>query len=552
MKLFEKEAFLILILILFSASLFLVGLSAMPLTDPDEVFYAETAREMLKEGQLLTPYIFGKPQFEKPPLYYWSVILSFKIFGINEFSARIASSIFGIFGVVGIYLLGKILINRRAAFFAGIILATSIKYLALSRACVTDILLCVLILYAFLFFFYGYLSESGKLKGYFLSSIFLALAVLTKGPIGVFLPVVIIGIYLVLTKELKKLKEIPLLRGTIVFLAVALPWYLLMHNVHGKEFIDVFFGFHNIVRFLKPEHRLGDVFYYYVPILIGGFSLWVAFLPLGIWQAFREENRKLRKTNLFLIVWFLVIFVFFSLSRTKLPTYIFPLYPALALLIGRLFDVFLDRGLTRKQEKLMNISLYLFLALPIGGLAGLYIVAKRKYPAALSPSLIAGIVLVLLMFFFVTALLRRKYIKGIIFYMMSFVIFIFPLSYIILPEIGKYESSKHISKKLLEFAKSGEQLGAETRYRRGVAFYTKDEDILDVHKHHIITKFLLKKERVWCVIKDKNHIQLYTDDKRPYNKPTYVMYKFGKKVIITNKVLPGEKFLKIRSANEPY
>ncbi len=552
MKLFEKEALLITILILFSASLFLAGLGAMPLTDPDEVFYAETAREMLTRGELLTPYIFGKPQFEKPPLYYWFVILSFKIFGVNEFSARIASSIFGIFGVLGVYLLGKILINRRAAFFAGIVLATSINYLALSRACVIDMLLCVLILYAFLFFFYAYLSESGKSKWYLLSFVFLALAVLAKGPIGVFLPLVIIGIYLIFAKELKKLKEIPFLRGVILFLAVAVPWYFLMYRVHGKEFIDVFFGFHNIVRFLKPEHRIGDVFYYYIPILMGGFSLWIAFLPLGIWQAFREESIKLKKTNLFLIIWFLVIFVFFSLSRTKLPTYIFPLYPALALLIGRLFDVFLDRGFTRKQEKTMNISLYLFLTLPIGGLMGLYIVAKRKYPAAASPSLIAGIVLILLMFFFVTALLRRKYIKGIIFYMMSFVIFIFPLSYIILPEIGKYESSKHISEKLLEFAKPGEQLGVETRYRRGVAFYMDREDILDVHVHDVITKFLLKEERVWCVVKEKNHIQLYTDNKKPYNKPTYVMYKFGKKVIITNKVLPGEKFLKIRTVNEPY
>ncbi|UCD55669.1 MAG: glycosyltransferase family 39 protein [Candidatus Omnitrophota bacterium] len=552
MKLFEKESLLIVILVLFSASLFVTGLSAMPLTDPDEVFYAETAREMLARGQVLTPYIFGNPQFEKPPLYYWFVMLGFKIFGINEFSARIASGIFGIFGVVGIYLLGKILINKRAGFFAGIMLATSIKYLALSRACVTDILLCVLILYAFLFFFYAYLSESGKLKRYLLSSVFLALAVLTKGPIGIFLPVVIIGIYLIFVKELKKLKEIPVLRGAMLFLAVALPWYLLMYKVHGKEFIDVFFGFHNIVRFLKPEHRLGDVFYYYVPILIGGFSPWAAFLPLGIWQAFREKNEKLKKTNIFLISWFLVIFVFFSFSRTKLPTYIFPLYPALALLTGRLFDVFLDKGFTGKQEKAMNISLYLFLALPIGGLIGLCIVANKKYPAAITPLFIAGIAFVLAMAFFVTALLKRKYTKGIIFYMMSFAIFMFPLSYIILPEIGKYESSKHVSKKLLEFAKPGEELGAETRYRRGVAFYMKKEDVLDVHRHHIITEFLLRKQRVWCVVKDKNHIQLYTDSTKGYDNPTYVMYKIGKKVIVTNKVSPGEKFLKLRSINDPY
>ena len=120
MKLFENESLLIAILILFSASLFIVGLDKMPLTDPDEVFYAETAKEMLNRGEFLTPRIFGKPQFEKPPLYYWLVMFGFKVFGVNEYAARIASALFGIFGVVGVYLLGKTLINRKTGFFAGI------------------------------------------------------------------------------------------------------------------------------------------------------------------------------------------------------------------------------------------------------------------------------------------------------------------------------------------------------------------------------------------------------------------------------------------------
>jgi 4-amino-4-deoxy-L-arabinose transferase-like glycosyltransferase len=543
MKSLKKEGALIVVLILFSASLFIMGLDRMPLTDPDEVFYAETAKEMLNRGEFLTPRIFGKPQFEKPPFYYWLVILGFKVFGVNEFAARIASAFFGIFGVIGVYLLGKTLVNKRTAFFAGIVLATSIKYLALSRACVTDIVLCVFILYVILFFFK---------KRYLLSSVFLGLAALTKGPIGIFLPVAIIGIYLILAKELKRLKEVPFVRGAILFLAVACPWYLLMYKAHGKEFIDVFFGFHNVTRFLKPEHRIGDVFYYYIPILIGGFSFWTAFLPLGIWQAFREKGEGLKKTNLFLAVWVLLIFIFFSFSRTKLPTYIFPLYPALALLIGRLFDVFLEKSLTGKQEKAMNVSLCLFLALIAGGLAGLHIVAREKYPLAANSLLIAGIAIIFLMSFFVRALLRREYMKGIITYMVSFVIFAVPLTHFILPEIGKYEASKHTSEKLLELAWPGEALGAETRYRRGIAFYTDKEDILDVHPHDVITKFLLKKERVWCVIKEKNHIQLYTDRKKPYNKPTYVMYRFGKKVIITNNAPPGVKVLKVRTIYDPY
>ena len=146
--------------------------------------------------------------------------------------------------------------------------------------------------------------------------------------------------YLIFTKDLKRLKEIPIFCGLLVFLAVALPWYLLMYKVHGSAFIDAFFGFHNVVRFLHPEHKIGDVFYYYIPVVVVGFLPWSAFLPLGVWQAVREKIVRVKKVNIFIAAWFFVIFLFFSISRTKLPTYIFPLFPALALLIARFWDAF--------------------------------------------------------------------------------------------------------------------------------------------------------------------------------------------------------------------
>jgi len=553
-KLFEKEISLLLILVLFSASLFLIGLGAMPLTDPDEVFYAETAREMLSRDEFLTPYIFGKPQFEKPPLYYWLVVLSFRAFGVNEFSARFPSCVIGILGVICVYLLGKLFVNKRTGFFAGLVLATCVKYLVLSRACVTDIALGVLTLASFLFFFYGYFAKSGKTKWYLLSACFLGLSVLTKGPVGVFLPFVIIGIYFVLAKELnfKRLKEIPFIRGTLLFLVVAVPWYILMHRVHGKEFIDVFFGFHNITRFLHPEHKWGDYFYYYVPVIAVGFFPWTAFLPLGIWQAVREKEKRIRSANLFLAVWFSVILIFFSISRTKLPTYIFPLYPALALLLGRTWDVFLKKNFSKKQNAVMRISLFAFAIIPVGGIIGLYIATKMRYPAAANPTLITGVIFILLMTIFLVVMLKKRYKTGLIIFMLSFLIIAFPLSYYVLPEIGKYVAAKEISEKALTLIKPGEVLGAETRYRRGVAFYTNREDTPDVHSHDVITKLLKRNERVWCIIKEKNHIQLYTDEKTPYDRPTYVVYQYGKKVLLTNKVPPGVKVLKVRTKNDPY
>jgi 4-amino-4-deoxy-L-arabinose transferase-like glycosyltransferase len=540
MDLLKKERLTIAVLILFSAALFLPGLGKMALTDPDEVFYAETAREMRGQQSFLTPYIFGEPQFEKPPFYYWLVISGFRLFGVNEFSARLASAIFGILGVVGTYLLGKILINRRAGFLSGIILATSVKYTVLARACVTDIVLCVFILYAFLFFFH---------KRYLLSALSLGLAVLTKGPVFLFLPGLIIALYLFFAKELARLKEIPFVRCALLFLAVAAPWYILMYAAHGREFIDVFFGFHNIIRFLEPEHRLGDVFYYYIPILLGGFFPWSVFLPLGIWRFFGEKEEKTRKINLFLILWILVILAFFSISRTKLPTYIFPLYPALALLMGRASDGFLGNNFTAAQKKFLGFSACSLFILLIGGMPALNIIAKTKYPTVVNAALMTGAAFIMLMGVSVFAMWRRKYVLGAGIYMASFIIFIFLLSYFIFPEIGKYESSEHVSKRLLALAKPHEEIAAETQYRRGVAFYTRREGIPDVHRHHILTKFLKKPRRVWCVLKEKNYNQLYDDEKKPYDKATYIVYQLGKKVIVTNEMPPGGKFLKMRDKN---
>ena len=552
MDLFKKESLLLIVLIVFSASVFLLGLGAMPLTDPDEVFYAETAREMLARGEILTPYIFGEPQFEKPPLYYWLVIASFKVFGINEFSARFPSAMFGILGVVAIYFLGKILVNKRTGFFASLVFATSVKYIALSKACVTDIVLTVSMLAAFLFFFYGYLSETGKRKWYLFSASCLGLAVLTKGPIGILLPGAIICIYLALTKELKRLKEIPFISGGLLFLAVALPWYLLMYKAHGTEFIDAFFGFHNIIRFLEPEHAIGDVFYYYVPIIAVGFLPWTIFLPLGIWQAVRDKETRTRRTNIFLGVWFFAIFVFFSLSRTKLPTYVFPLYPALALSVGRFLDVFFDGGLSKNMKKAMRFLPHALFILLAGGLTVLYFVAKIKYPTVVNMVSIAGAVFFMFMIFIAASLKRKKYAATLAIFMLFLIISVFLLSYFVFPELGRYESSKEISGILLTVAKPGEKIGAEDQYQRGVAFYTGREDIIDVHPHNTITKLLPRKERVWCVIKEKNHIQLYTNKEKSYEHPTYVVYKLGKKVIITNKIPPDGKFLKKRTINEPY
>lgn len=306
----------------------LAYLGNLPLLDPDEPVYAETAREMLQFQDFISPRIYGEFWYDKPPMYYWLVAAAFKIFGIGEFAARLPSALLAIGGSVVVYLSGRKLFNERTGLLAGLVLATSLEYFYLGKAAVTDITLTFFLTLALL----AYLHNR-----YDLLFIGAALAVVTKGPIGIIFCAAIIGLHVIVTKNWAVFKQMKVLRGTILFLIIALPWYVLMYQYHGIAFIETFLGFHNVTRFLKPEHPSGTLWYYYVPVLIFGFFPWTAFMLQACKAALRQRNADWNRL-VFLVIWAVTVFVFFSMSQTKLVSYILPMYPPLALLVGWYFD----------------------------------------------------------------------------------------------------------------------------------------------------------------------------------------------------------------------
>jgi len=540
-SLMKREWISIILLTVFAAALFLFGLGRMALTDPDEPFYAETAKEMLDRGEWLTPRIFGKPQFEKPVLYYWLIILSFKMFGINEFAARFPSAVFGILGVLGVYFLGRQLFSRKTAIYSSLVTISSILYIILSRACVTDMVLSTCITFAFLFYLLGYSKGHNKLF-YLLSSLSLGLAVLTKGPIGVILPVFIIGLYLLLRKEFQAIRKFPYFSATIVFLAVSVPWYYLMYRVYGAEFIDHFFGFQNVTRFMSPEHRIGDVFYFYVPVVLCGFFPWSIFLPYGIHQIVKYDKANFTK-HLFLLIWVAVFFVFFSISRTKLVTYIFPLFPALSIVAGRFLELTTEKGRFSLGEGISSV--FYLISYPVAALV-FYLVAANKYQVMVDGIFNTGIIFIGCVIVSALFLIRhnKQYFYGSI--VGTIAVGVIPLVMFLADPISEYESSKYFARELKKVSKPGERIGAETDYRRGLAFYMDREDVIDIHVHDVVIKFLASDDRVWGLKKDKNHFQLYTNKKQPFKKPTYIIYESGKKVLITNKVPADGAFIRER------
>ncbi len=532
----------VIIFLALSWYLFFFRLDAMGLTDPDETFYAQTAKEMLSKNEWLTPQIFGKPQFEKPILFYWMVELSFKAFGVNETAARLPSAVFGMIGIIATYLLGSLLFNKRTGLIAAVMLAISTEYIILSRACVTDMMLFSLMLLGALFFFYGHLK--GKKYAYLLSAAFFALAVLTKGPIAVMLPGLAFLLYFIFAKDWKSFAKIPFFSMAAVFVVVAAPWYLAMYKVHGNVFIDAFFGFQNVTRFMQPEHKIGSQIYYNIPILLVGLFPWSVFLPFGLWHAFKKirsrepEIGSEKKGFIFALTWFFSIFLFFTVSSTKLPTYIFPCFAAAALISAASWDSFLKDRPSKMVERWVWGACYALIGIVILGITGASIYLSGHYPSILKSLMIPYSMLLFGIFLSLAAILKGKKLWTFILIAYAILIFLYPVSKLVLPELEGFETSKTIAARLATMMSPGEVIGSESRYMEGLTFYT-GHITRNLDNYNDMVDFVGSKNRVWCVLKERNYVDFTALD-------TYVVYKLGKRAILTN-ILPtdGKYLLKI-------
>lgn len=319
----EKGSLLILIIIVAFNIFF--GLGSIPLLDPDEPVYAETAREMIRFNDYLSPRIYNEYWFDKPPMYYWLVAGAIHAFGDNEFSARFPSALMAVLTVIMIYCSVTKLFNERAGFWSALVLATSVQFFYLGKAAVTDMTLLFFLTGALLCYLH---------KHYWLMYVCMALATVTKGPIGIVFPGAIIFLHIICTGQWRRILQMHCLRGLILFLLIASPWYYLMYQVHGMEFINTFLGFHNITRFTTPEHPTRVLWWYYFPVIILGIFPWTGLLLQSIKAAIADCRTEEMQTMIFMQIWWLFTFIFFTLSQTKLVSYILPMFPALAILIG--------------------------------------------------------------------------------------------------------------------------------------------------------------------------------------------------------------------------
>lgn len=335
----------------------------IPVTDPVESNYALTAKEMVNSGDWLSPRIYGKYWFDKPIMIYWLIAGSYKIFGVGEFAARFPAALFSAASVAFAYWFAhKIFASRQIALLSAVMLATSLEFWVLARMIITDAVLFFFTSVSLAGFYLG-LQGLGKIW-YVLAYGAAGLAVLTKGPIGLLLPGLIIFIYIIVTRRWPLIKRLYLIPGLTVFLLVAAPWYFLMYQAHGSDFIDTFLGLHNYLRATVSEHPQDNVFYYYLVLFPVSLLPWTGVFLAALARGWRKANLP---HFAYLTSWLAVIIVFYTLMATKYPTYVFPATFPAALLTGHfLNDMRNSPG--RKQWLWLTVPTIILLVIIIVGI----------------------------------------------------------------------------------------------------------------------------------------------------------------------------------------
>ena len=327
----------------------------------DEGRYAEIAREMLVTGDWVTPRYNGYKYFEKPPLQAWATATAFQVFGIGDWQARLWTGLTGFLTILFIGFTGARIYNARAGWLAALVLASSPMWIISGHFNSLDMGLSAFLVAALCSLLLAQTSpnRNGSRNWMWGCWIFMALATLSKGVIGAAIPAMVFVAYSISTWDWKIWTRLRLLSGSILFLAITAPWFVLVAQ-RNPEFLEFFFIHEHLQRFTQDAHSRTGPIHYFLPLLLVGILPWVLQIPGAIVQAWSERRREFSPGWL-LVCWFAVIFVFFSVSRSKLPGYIIPVFPALALLVGNHLDRLLGHTNTMATPwKLQTLGFALF------------------------------------------------------------------------------------------------------------------------------------------------------------------------------------------------
>ncbi|OQW66887.1 MAG: hypothetical protein BVN29_04395 [Nitrospira sp. ST-bin5] len=400
--------------------LFFWNLGALGLTDRDEGRNAEAGREMLETGDWMSPTFNYEPRYAKPVLVYWLMSASYKTFGVSEFAARFPSALFGLGLVLMLYLFLTRLRDANTGLLGALMLALNLQMIGLNRMALTDSVLIFFTTLSLFAFWLGFQTTRERRPWMWVYYAAMGIATLAKGPVGFLVPLIVVALYLSLTKQWRPFwQEGRPLAGTALTILIALPWYAGMWWLHGSEYTASAQA-NTVGRFLKPMEGHSFGFLFYLPVLLLGFFPWSGWL-LFAWPQTYKNWRAARKTlsvssetpgelidaspvipapsptdklDWFAAAWIFATFVFFTLSSTRLPHYIGPLFPAAAILTASYWSRCVREPSTRGANASVHLVMWLgfLLAGAMASLPWIYdtmLASKltKEYPLATQLSL---------------------------------------------------------------------------------------------------------------------------------------------------------------------
>jgi 4-amino-4-deoxy-L-arabinose transferase-like glycosyltransferase len=310
------------------------------LIEPDEGRYAEIPREMVASGDWVTPRLNGLKYFEKPPLQYWATAAAYTVFGEYQWTSRLWVALTGFAGVMLVWFAGARLFGCEAGRYAALLLGSSLLYALMSHINTLDMGVTFFITLGIVGLLLGQQHSTdarARRNWMWLAWIGLGLAVLSKGLMGLVLPGAALVIYSLIQRDFALWKRMHLVTGLLLCLLVCTPWFYLVIKAN-PEFFERFFIYEHYTRFTTKVHGRYQPWYYFIPILLLGMMPWTLLMfdtLLHAWKWGRARVERAFSPERFLLVWAAFIYVFFSVSGSKLPSYLLPMFPALALLMGK-------------------------------------------------------------------------------------------------------------------------------------------------------------------------------------------------------------------------
>ncbi|MBI3067238.1 MAG: glycosyltransferase family 39 protein [Deltaproteobacteria bacterium] len=456
------------------------NLGAAHLFEPDEGRNAERARELLVLNNWAIPHENFLPALDKTIFLYWLIAVAYKLFGVSEWSARLPSALAALGCLLLVYKFARDRWGNWVALWSTLILLTNIQFFFYSRLVIFDMTLTFLTTLALIE--YSQALDTGdphsRPRHIVLMSAAMGLATLAKGPIGALLPAMVIFFHLLLLRRWSFLAWRNLLLGGIVFSAIVAPWAGWTETKH-PGYLRYFFWEENVLRFLTPHFQRGEPWYYFIIVLACGFFPWSLLLPSTIKNTW---TKSLAKDNLFLILWSVVPFLFFSASNSKLPHYILPIFPALSIMTGRYINaISADPGATRRWVlclpwlALLLIVTYLIIGVYQPALLHHEIRETVTQMSVLQQT--ANIALILVSAWFAVSALKGRWQEQRVVYLrhcLGLVLLLFCVAQMF-AAASQTRSAKTLAERASPFIRPQDQLVLYDAYLNGLPFYLRVE-----------------------------------------------------------------------------